>query len=213
MNQRLILRPGLFAFYGHNIVAEEHSHQAVQLVLPDNNGPRAQIIPSQQAHNLSLGSGWVVLIEPRCDLATALCGEDPQRREATVIRISELLRESQSWQPEQATDARIQRLLTLLDGCLADNCLTPDHWRAADVAKQLALSESRFLHLFREQMGVAWRPYLLWRRLLCAVRRMSQGCPATEAAHQAGFSDSAHLSRTFRSTFGMTIRQATTLLL
>jgi len=67
------------------------------------------------------------------------------------------------------------------------------------------------LHLFREQMGIAWRPYLLWRRTISAVEAILTGSSATEAAHLAGFSDSSHLSRTFRSLFGMSIRQSQSL--
>lgn len=213
MHHRLIFRPGIFAFYGHGINATGHSHRAVQLVLPDPpDAAPATIIASQQPHSLTLAAGWVVLIEPQCDLAQALTGADHERQQAALQQLSGQLQQPHQWHPGQTLDPRLQRLLQQLDGCLNDDCLKPDHWRAADVAAQLALSESRFLHLFRAQMGVAWRPYLLWRRLLCAVRRMSQGCSATDAAHQAGFSDSAHLSRTFRSTFGMTIRQASQLL-
>ena len=72
----------------------------------------------------------------------------------------------------------------------------------------MALSESRFLHLFSQELGITWRPYLLWRRMMCAIQAIINNSSATEAAHLAGFSDSAHLSRTFRTTFGMTITQA-----
>lgn len=112
------------------------------------------------------------------------------------------------WQPREQMDSRITRLLGSLDGCFQSQCIKPASWRASEVAKSLALSESRFLHLFRQEMGIAWRPYLLWRRLLCAVNVLRQGGSATDAAHTAGFSDNAHLSRTFRSNFGMSIRQA-----
>jgi len=108
-------------------------------------------------------------------------------------------------------DKRIQQLLTTFNQCLLGNCLKPSNWRASQVASQLALSESRFLHLFRLELGIAWRPYLLWRRMMCAIQALINNKSATEAAHQAGFSDSAHLSRTFRNTFGMTIRQALSL--
>jgi len=47
---------------------------------------------------------------------------------------------------------------------------------------------------------------------MCAVQAILNNTSATEAAHLAGFSDSAHLSRTFKNTFGMTIRQARALL-
>ncbi len=106
------------------------------------------------------------------------------------------------------TNKRIEKLLTNLDQCLPGDCHKPIGWRADEVASQLSLSESRFLHLFSEKMGIAWRPYLLWRRTICAVGAITKGLSATEAAHVAGFSDSAHLSRTFRSLFGMSIREA-----
>nr|WP_086938201.1 helix-turn-helix transcriptional regulator [Thaumasiovibrio occultus] len=108
----------------------------------------------------------------------------------------------------QIADSRIHALVAELDRCLQGQCLKPTHWRAEEVAAKLALSESRFLHLFRQEMGIAWRPYLLWRRMICAVNAILSGANATEAAHMAGFSDSAHLSRTFRATFGITFRQA-----
>lgn len=94
-----------------------------------------------------------------------------------------------------------------LDQCLGGECIKPSNWRASEVADKLALSESRFLHLFSQEMGIPWRPYLLWCRMICAVRAVLNGHSATDAAHLAGFSDSAHLSRTFRKTFGMTMSQ------
>ncbi|WP_076408372.1 helix-turn-helix transcriptional regulator [Shewanella sp. UCD-KL12] len=108
----------------------------------------------------------------------------------------------------QPTDKRIKALISQLDKCFDGNCIKPSSWRAAEVAEQLALSESRFLHLFREQMGIAWRPYLLWRRMFCAINALRRQESATQAAYIAGFADSAHLSRTFKSQFGMTIRHA-----
>ncbi|MFN3163646.1 MAG: helix-turn-helix transcriptional regulator [Pseudohongiellaceae bacterium] len=108
-------------------------------------------------------------------------------------------------------DPRIQQLQQTLDSCFEGECKKPEKWRAADVAKDLALSEGRFLHLFKQEMGIAWRPYLLWRRLLCSVRLLNRGRSATETAYVAGFSDSAHLSRTFRKMFGLSIRDASSL--
>lgn len=108
----------------------------------------------------------------------------------------------------QQLDERIERLLNNLNACFKGTCLKPEKWKAADVAADLALSEGRFLHLFKAQMGVAWRPFLLWRRILCAVNMLVSGETATHAAYVAGFSDSAHLSRSFRAMFGLSIRQA-----
>jgi AraC-like DNA-binding protein len=72
--------------------------------------------------------------------------------------------------------------------------------QAADVA---CLSESRFGHLFVEETGLPFRRWVLWRRLMRSVERMAAGETLTSAALQAGFSDSAHFSRTFLRMFGV----------
>lgn len=65
------------------------------------------------------------------------------------------------------------------------------------------LSESRLSHLFKENTGVPIRRYILWARLIGTFDSVFEGKSLTEAAHIAGFSDSAHLSRTFKSMFGV----------
>lgn len=72
-----------------------------------------------------------------------------------------------------------------------------------DVAKHVGLSPSRARHLFVDQTGLPFRTYMLWLRLMRAVELFSTGSSLTDAAHAAGFSDSAHLSRTFRRMFGI----------
>jgi len=79
-------------------------------------------------------------------------------------------------------------------------------WESVNLTKALEkthLSQSRFLHLFSEQLGITWRQYVLWRRLLSAVRYALAGHSLTESAQFAYFSDSAHFSRTFKSMFGI----------
>ena len=66
------------------------------------------------------------------------------------------------------------------------------------------LSEPRLMHVFTESLGIALRPYILWLRLQQACCELSKGASVTEAAVCAGFSDAAHLSRTFRRMLGTT---------
>lgn len=73
----------------------------------------------------------------------------------------------------------------------------------ADAAKHVGLSTGRARHLFVDQTGLPFRTYLLWLRLMRAVELFSAGSSLTDAAHGAGFSDSSHLSRTFRRMFGI----------
>ena len=73
----------------------------------------------------------------------------------------------------------------------------------AELARAVHLSPSRLAHRFREGTGVPVRRFILWRRLRAAAESAMRGSSLTEAAHAAGFADSAHLSRTFRSMFGI----------
>jgi len=66
------------------------------------------------------------------------------------------------------------------------------------------LSPSRFMHVFTESVGIPLRPYILWLRLQRGSCELMNGATATEAAHIAGFSDAAHLTRTFRRMLGTT---------
>jgi AraC-like DNA-binding protein len=99
---------------------------------------------------------------------------------------------------------RVRRVLRWL----RDNVGAAEEDLSLDRLAALAgLSPSRFMHVFTESLGVPLRPYLLWLRLQHAAGRLLAGASATEAAHAAGFSDGAHLSRTFRRTLGTTARE------
>lgn len=94
-------------------------------------------------------------------------------------------------------DARVARTLDRLRN-------TPGEMvSVGELADAVALSPSRFAHLFRDNTGVPVRRYLLWLRLVEAVRLMASAASLTEVAHAAGFADSAHLTRTFRRMFGI----------
>ncbi len=73
----------------------------------------------------------------------------------------------------------------------------------AALARAVHRSPSRLAHRFRSTIGVPLRRYVLWSRLRVAAEAALRGASLTEAAHAAGFADSAHLSRTFRASFGI----------
>jgi AraC family transcriptional regulator len=73
----------------------------------------------------------------------------------------------------------------------------------ADAAAAATLSPSRFRHLFVQQTGTSFRAYLLWLRINVAIEAAMAGASWTEAAHEAGFADSSHLTRTHKRMFGI----------
>ncbi|QQR43709.1 helix-turn-helix transcriptional regulator [Myxococcus xanthus] len=80
----------------------------------------------------------------------------------------------------------------------------PEDTSLEALAQVAGLSPGRLMHTFTESVGVPLRPYLLWLRLQRAAGAIAAGHTLSEAAHAAGFSDAAHLTRTFRRMFGTT---------
>ena len=72
-----------------------------------------------------------------------------------------------------------------------------------EIANICFLSESRFLHLFKEKTNLNFRRYQLWNKLIKSLPSLKK-LSITETAHQFGFTDSSHYSRTFKETFGLT---------
>jgi AraC-like DNA-binding protein len=93
--------------------------------------------------------------------------------------------------------SRVLRYLRAQPGVLGDVSLPA-------LASIAGLSESRFMHVFTESLGVAVRPYILWLRVQRACGELIAGNSVTKAAMEAGFSDAAHLTRTFRRMLGIT---------
>jgi AraC-like DNA-binding protein len=123
---------------------------------------------------------------------------DPAVTEARLIDIGRALVSRLSGEVEIPTmDERVSKVIAWANAQLA----TPI--RLADAAAVAGLSPDRLRHVFVRHTGLPFRTYVLWLRLLRAVEAFSHGESLTNAAHQAGFADSAHLSRTFRRTFGI----------
>ena len=72
-----------------------------------------------------------------------------------------------------------------------------------DAAAMAFLSPSRFAHLFKQQVGLPFRRYMLWRKLTRAMLAIGRERTIAAAAHASDFADAAHLTRTFYQMFGI----------
>lgn len=98
--------------------------------------------------------------------------------------------------PDPPLDDRITKAIQYIRQNIHNNI------SAVALAAKVYLSEDRFLHLFRQQIGAPLRQYILWQRLAAAIQVFVAGKSSKEAAYEAGFSDPAHFSRTFQQMFG-----------
>ena len=94
-------------------------------------------------------------------------------------------------------DARINTALAFLRD-------SPQAYESIDaLSARVHLSPSRFAHLFKRVVGVPVRRYVLWLKMRRALDLAIAGDSLTTAALSAGFSDSAHLSRSVRAMMGI----------
>jgi AraC family transcriptional regulator len=99
--------------------------------------------------------------------------------------------------PARRIDARVT---SVLDTIRASDDLRISLDRAADMA---CLSATRFAHVFREQVGLPFSRYMLWRKLTRAMVAIASEGTIGAAAHAADFADAAHLTRTSYQMVGM----------
>lgn len=71
-----------------------------------------------------------------------------------------------------------------------------------EMAERLNVAYTTASHVFARAMGVPLRSYQLWIKAVRAAARMAVGARLTHIAHEVGFVDSAHLSRTWRNAYG-----------
>ena len=94
----------------------------------------------------------------------------------------------------QRLDPRVAEVLHYLDAH-ADASL-------ADVAKAFRLSPHRISHLISDSLGLSFRAYQSWRKQVRVCKLLYSGQSLTRIAHEAGLTDSAHLSRFYQHWYG-----------
>ena len=99
--------------------------------------------------------------------------------------------------PSRRADPRVAAVLAAIRD--SDDLRMP-----LEAAAELAhLSPGRFAHLFKDELGLPFRRYMLWRKVTRAMLAMGKERTLAAAAQHGDFADAAHLTRTFFQMFGM----------
>lgn len=227
----LVLGPDRLLYRGPPVDGAMHRHHALQLAFSlgapltlEVDGVTQQAmgftIAADTAHQLTGGAPQIALLYL-----------EPESRAGLQLGAS-LPMPAQAWQPSRAllsaasddeAFATLDKLWLAelglpassappaLDARVADTlahlAATPgEPHSAAALAARVQLSPDRLMHLFAQGTGTSLRSYALWLKLKTALWRALAGATLTEAAHAAGFADSAHLSHSFKAMFGLAPR-------
>jgi AraC-like DNA-binding protein len=223
--------PAALIVWSPGFTSTPHQHPAMQLVLTLSGSLRirggrrrrwkrcgAALVRSNAVHEVDTQRNSVVLayVHPQSELGIALAEllrdnitsvaprlvsgwraalGSPVSRDSVEHWVTRRLLNGQS--PDG--DGRLRRVLTYVRARIA----TSNRFPLSVLGQVAGLSASRFQHVFRQEFGVAVRPYIRWLRLQRAACDLIAGASLSQAAHAAGFSDAAHMSRTFRGTLGV----------
>lgn len=93
-----------------------------------------------------------------------------------------------------------RRIQAAIDGIKYDPC-TPAS--AEKCAENAHLSFSRFLHLFKQEVGVPFRSFRTWKRARSLLHYVNRDSNLADVALDTGYPDSTHFSHSIRQVFGL----------
>ena len=197
-------QPGqAWASYGAAIVAAHASHAfdardtLVALVFVEPESLEGRALRERYPDGIASLDGGL-LAEQADRLAASYARHDGDEALASCAQAVTTGLSSMHHSSPKPLDKRIARAIDLLRERLADAV------QMSEIADAVHLYPERFRHLFLQETGIRFRPYVLWLRLEVALARYEAGSSLTEASHAGGFADSAHFSRTFKRMFGVT---------
>jgi AraC-like DNA-binding protein len=74
---------------------------------------------------------------------------------------------------------------------------------AEDCARSVNLSFSRFLHLFKQEVGAPFRGFRTWKRARSLLHHVNRDANLARVAQDTGYPDSTHFSHSIRQVYGL----------
>lgn len=188
---------------------------------------RGVIIPQGLSHRLDASGHWqlTLLLDPELTLTQQIINQVSLGDRPIPIP-DQLFEKLVEWLPKkpeelESLDVFKLKFLKTLNDFLAVSIPHTIDQRVTDLIQdihaledlsttdklidKLPLSKSRISHLFVQHTGIPLRSYIVWLKVRRSVDHMLNGHSITDSAHLAGFSDLAHLSRSFKKMFGINV--------
>jgi len=220
---KLLIGPSRAAYIGPGLNLEPHLNAACTLAFSLNepmllrtwskmkgwsdwNQVSAALIPGGTLHHLKCSDQAKMVfyyldpLQDKARLVTETLLHEARNTLCAMDSASLSLKDIEGCLPQRGRPescSKIRHVLKEMEAC-------PARFNSIEDAARLAcLSSSRFRALFAREVGLPFRQYRLWRRMAHVAQVAAKGASLTDAALGAGFSDSAHLSTSFKTMFGI----------
>ena len=233
-NSKLYITKGAALYLGSVIDTEFHKHHALQftfglkndfeIIIEENSLVTKSILLNINCNHKLIGKDGVqalLLVEPdsaygkifRKYFGNELYKifnfnskifesiESEIRKTLSIMNIVKIITSALNLKIDQhfSNDDRINKVINLID-TIDEKKIT-----LKNLAHYVSLSESRLQHVFKKHTGISIKKYLQWKRLIDGINIIITGKDFTFSSHEAGFADSAHMSRTFKEMFGINL--------
>lgn len=173
--------------------ANSHEGRLIDVLIDADSATYRQLEPSLLERD-AVALSFEPLNAQQTAMNDAVAGQLSCEQAWTLVE--QLLISVCEYQPRaREFDPRVEKVAASLR---ADLPVNPD---VQALAEQAGVSESRFMHLFKQQYGLPVRQYLLWARLRRSAELWQTGMLLADIAAEVGFYDQAHFARTVRRMF------------
>jgi AraC-like DNA-binding protein len=217
------INTGLYIFEFDNFETEFHSHPTVEIIIAKTGEFRIwtdsltcknlkfAIIPANQRHKLSSTNCKlrIMMIEHKNKFVIdnlRLAGIDfgngyflQSRPDKEIIQIEDLVKKISSGQALNDYDYRISETIEYLNQNDLEYNVMINTLRTIT-----NLSDSRLSHLFKSNIGISLKKYLIWSKLKSTIKNhLDTKEDLFSALIKSGFYDQPHFSKSFKSMLGV----------
>lgn len=161
-------------------------------------------------------------IVPYCEIGIALSDKNCPIRNLEITPFWKVLEEIKDWLKTTENDPKLveqllhkvaliptpaqglviidERVLKSMELIMQSNS---EKLPVKKIAKEVNLSVSHFNRLFKKETGLTFRKFVLHSKLIKSIGAINDKHNLTVASFIGGFSDQAHLTRTFKQNFGI----------
>ena len=217
------INKGLYIFEFDNFETEFHSHPTVEIIIAKTgdftlwtdslsfNNLKFAIIPANRKHKLSSTNCElkIIMIEHHNNVVAEnlkladidfsngfFLQSNPDKQ---IIQTENLIQKIRSGQALNNYDYRISETIEYLN----QNDLEYDVM-IKTLRTITNLSESRLSHLFKSNIGISLKKYLIWSKLKSTIKNhLDSKDDLFSALIKSGFYDQPHFSKSFKSMLGV----------
>lgn len=217
------INKGLYIFEFDDFETEFHSHPTIEVIIAKTghftlwtdsltfNNLKFAIISANQRHKLSSKNCEVkiIMIEHHnklvvdnlkfadVEIGSVYFSQSKPGKE--VIQIENLVQTISNGQSLNEYDYRISKIIEYLNQNDLEYDLMIKKLRAIT-----NLSESRLSHLFKSNIGISMKKYLIWSKLKSTIKNhLENNSDLFSALLKSGFYDQPHFSKSFKSMLGV----------